>query len=139
MNHLKVQLEHNGITYTGQIGTIKKTSLSMGDPVTTAWLHMEWPGGGIGVGGYGLDEPHRDAEGKFLERVGTAFGLDHIMRLMETVGVYKWEDLPHKNAIILFEGRGGLGSTAVGIAGLTNKKVLIFKDHAEDFLKENEQ
>lgn len=137
MAEIRLQVEHNGITYTGQIATIEKTALSMGDPVMTAWLHMKWSGAGIGVGGYTLDEPHRDADGHFLERLGTAYGLDHIMRLMETVGVHKWEDLPGKNTTILFEGRGGLGSSAAGIAGLTNGKVLIFKEHFDNFKKDN--
>jgi len=56
---------------------------------------------------------------------------------METVGVEKWEDLPGKHIIVLFEGTSIWGATSVGIAGITNDKILIYKDHVEEFTKED--
>lgn len=136
---IQTTIEHDGTTYSGQIATIKSTALGTEDHgIFTAWLNLEWPGGGIGVGGLALDGPHKDADGKHLGRVGSAFGADHVMRIIETVGVDKWEQLPGCQVIVLFEGKGGLGSQACGIAGITNEKVLNFKKHAKSFIeKEN--
>ena len=134
MIDVNVSITHNGKTYGGQIATISDTSFGSPDHgVISAYLHTKWNGGGIGVGGYCLDEPVKDDDGKFIKRVGTAYGLDHLMRIMETVGVEKWEDLPGKHVIVLFEGKSIFGKTAAGIAGITNEKVLIFKDHAEQW------
>ncbi|MFS0715500.1 hypothetical protein ABC337_04860 [Arthrobacter sp. 1P04PC] len=138
MTTIKTTVEHEGKTYSGQIGTIKSTSLGTQDPgIMTAMLHIEWKGGGIGVGGYTLDEPRKDDDGKHLGRFGTAYGLDHIMRILETVGVDRWEQLPGKQVIVLFEGKGGLGSISCGIAGITNEKVLDIKSHASSFIDED--
>lgn len=130
-----ITVEHDGVVYGGQMATIKSTALGLEDHgIVTAFLHCEWPGGGIGVGGFGLDAPVKDADGKFLGREGTAYGLDHIMRLAQTVGVDRWEQLPGKHVIVLFKNAGGswLGSTSVGIAHPTDdKRVLILKEHAE--------
>lgn len=135
MSSIKTTVEHEGKTYTGQIGTIKRTTLGLEDHgIMSAFLHVQWTGGGIGVGGYTLDGPKFDENDKFIARFGSAYGLDQIMRILETVGVGKWEDLPGKQVIVLFEGRGGLGSTSCGIAGITNDKVLDFKDHAATFI-----
>lgn len=137
MTHIKTTIEHDGKTYSGQIGTIKSTSLGTQDHgIITSMLHVEWTGGGIGVGGYCLDEPRKDADGKRIGRFGTAYGLDHIMRVLETVGVDKWEQLPGKQVIVLFEGESRLGSFACGIAGITNERVLNFNDHAASFIDE---
>jgi len=126
MTSIKTTIEHKGKTYSGQIGTIKSTSLGTRDHgIMTAMLHVEWKGGGIGVGGYCLDEPRKDGSGKHL---------DHIMRILETVGVDRWEQLPGKQVLVLFEGSGGWGSTSCGIAGITNEKVLDLKDHAFSFI-----
>jgi hypothetical protein len=129
-------IEHNGQTLHGQIMRIKSTSLTVEDHgIVTAWLHCEAPSSGIGVGGYCLDEPVKDDKGKFLRRQGTAYGLDHLMQMMHTAGVWSWEKLPGTSIIVLFEGDGStLGRSAVGFAHLTEPdKVLIFKDHSEQW------
>ena len=134
MSTARIQIEHNGKTYGGHIATIDRTTLgSPSHGVVSAWLHTKWLGGGVGVGGLCLDEPLKDDDGKFIKRVGTAYGLDHIMQVMETVGVEKWEDLPGKHIIVLFEGKSIWGATSVGIAGITNGKVLIYKDHVSEW------
>ena len=134
MSTPKITVEHNGVTYTGRIGRIKSTSLGFEDHgILSAMLHFEWDGGGIGVGGFYLDMP-KDRAGRDYTRTGTAYGLDHIMRLMETVGVNKWENLPGNDAIVLFSGNGGWGTVSVGIAGLSNGQVFILKDHAKEWI-----
>ena len=130
MAERKLTIEHNGVTYTGYLATIKSTSLGWEDHgILTAFLHCEWPSSGVGVGGYGLD--------KFVERGqprrGTAYGLDHIMRILETVGVNSWEKLPGKNVIVLFEGSGYSGSS-VGIANALDDKILILKEHSAEWV-----
>ncbi|WP_372699397.1 hypothetical protein [Arthrobacter sp. JSM 101049] len=134
MSTMTVSIEHNGKTYTGQPATIKGTALQFEDHgIFTAWLHLEWKGGGIGVGGYCLDTPEKDDNGKFARRVGTGYGADHIMRVIETVGASSWEKLPGREVFVLFEGKSLWGSTAAGLAGVTNEKVLILKEHAESW------
>jgi hypothetical protein len=135
MTERTITIEHNGKTYSGQIATIKSTTLGMEDHgIVTAYLNCEWSGAGIGVGGMCLDAPVKDENGKFLRREGTAYGLDHLMALVNTVGAPTWEKLTGRQVIILFEGKSLWGSTASGIAGLTNDKVLILKEHAESWL-----
>lgn len=139
MTRVKTIIEHDFREFTAHLGTIKSTKLGIQDHgVFTASITVEWKGGGISAGGYVLDEPVKDSDGKFLERQGTDYGADHIMRILETAGVESWEQLPGKLIYVLFEGRGGLGSTSVGIAGATNEKVLIFKDHAAQFTTNEE-
>lgn len=131
MSARSITVEHGGVEYGGQIGTIKSTHLGGEDHgILSAMLHVEWSGGGVGAGGYCLDEPtNRDA--RDYTRRGTAYGLDHIMQIMATVGVTGWEKLVGKQVIVLFEGRSAWGAQCVGIASTTDEdKVLIFKEHA---------
>ncbi|WP_066298926.1 hypothetical protein [Arthrobacter luteolus] len=134
MSNMTITIKHDGKTYGGQIGTIKSTSLGTEHHgVMTGMLHVEWKGGGVGVGGMTLDTPRRAEEDNHLGRFGTAYGLDHIMRVLEAVGVDKWEDLPGTPIVVLFEGQSIWGAASVGIAGITNEKVLIYKDHVDEF------
>lgn len=62
---------------------IKSTMLGVEDHgILTAFLHLDYGGAGQGFGGYGLGGPFCSA---WVERV------------LETVGVEKWEDLPGKH------------------------------------------
>jgi hypothetical protein len=127
-------IEHGGSTFMGHIGTIKATSLGYEDHgILTASLTVEWQGGGVSVGGFCLDTP-RDRQAKDYARKGTAYGLDHVIRLMETVGVDRWEDLKGKQVIVLFDGptRSTLGLMSRGIASTTDEsKVFVLKEHAD--------
>ncbi|GLU91309.1 hypothetical protein [Agromyces sp. NBRC 114283] len=127
----EILIEHNGVEYGGQIGTIKSTSLGYEfHGILTASLTIEWSGGGVSVGGFCLDEP-KDREGRDYSRRGTAYGLDHIIRIIETVGVERWEDLQGRQVIVLFEGRSAWGAHSVGLANTTDdSKVLVLGEHA---------
>lgn len=129
MTDRAITITHEGKTYTGEVAVIKRTSLGWEDHgILTAFLHCEWPGAGIGVGGFCLD---RSSGTIGQPRIGTAYGLDHIMRLMETVGVRNWEDLEGKSVVVLFDEGQRYGGGAKGIAHILNNKVFILKDHAE--------
>jgi hypothetical protein len=124
-------IEHNGVEYGGQIGTVTSTRLGYeSHGILTASLGVEWKGGGVSAGGYCLDTP-KDIDGRDYTRVGTAFGLDHLIRIIETVGVESWEAIKGQHVIVLFEGRSAWGSQSVGIAHTTDEsKVLVFTEHA---------
>ena len=120
-----LKIEHEGKTYSGELAVIKSTTLGYEDHgILTSFLHCEWEGGGISAGGYRLDK---------RGRIGTAFGTDQILRIIETVGVMSWEKLSGRSIIVLFATESNLGSQAVGIAGVHNDKVLVFADHAAQF------
>ena len=136
MTSRTIRIETGGKAYGGQIGVIRRTSLGYGDRgAFTADLSIEWSGGGVSVGGYVLDtkQPGVDAGGgsRVRDREGTAFGLDHIIWILRTVGVDRWEQLVGKEVIVLFDGESVVGAQSVGIASTTDEyEVLILKDHA---------
>lgn len=126
-------VEHEGVEYSGIIGLIEYTHLGFeSHGILSADIGFKWDGGGVSVGGFCLDQP-KDREAKDYSRSGTAYGLDHIIRIIETIGVERWEQIQGKRAIVLFEGEGGWGSQSVGLAGLDNGKVFIPKLHAEEW------
>lgn len=61
--------------------------------IMDAGVVLDYGGAGQGFGGWVLDTPVKDANGKFLHREGTAFGCEFIRRLVKTVGVTSWEAL----------------------------------------------
>lgn len=129
-----ITVPHNGKDYNGRIAKIESTSITYeSHGILSSYLHCQWDGGGIGVGGYCLDQP-KDRDSHDYSRVGTAYGLDYLIRVMETVGVSSWEDLKGSDVIVLFDGYAGPGGISVGIAGLLNDKVFILKEHAESWL-----
>lgn len=60
-----------------------------------AWLHIEFNGSGQGFGGYALDTylEKQDRRDNY-DRVGTAWGMEYIRRLLDTLEVGTWEELP---------------------------------------------
>ncbi|MGI6878788.1 hypothetical protein [Microbacterium sp. gxy059] len=132
-----ITIDHNGTEYGGQIGTVASTRLGYeSHGILTVSLIVEWAGGGVSVGGFILDTP-TDPDNRDYSRRGTAFGLDHIIRIIETVGVSAWEDLKGRQLIVLFEGPTAWGAQSVGIASTTDESsVLVFKEHAETWLGE---
>lgn len=67
---------------------IKSTMLGIEDHgILTAMITVDFGGSQQGFGGWAFDK----YDGK--TRVGTAWGMEWIRRLLETIGVEKWEDL----------------------------------------------
>lgn len=62
--------------------------------ILSAWLYLDYGGSSQGFGGHGLDEPIKDAKGKFLDRQGSARGMEFIRRILTTLDVESWENLP---------------------------------------------
>lgn len=127
-----IEIQHNGTTYYGKVARVESTMLGVEDHgIVTAYLRCKGDGWGIGVGGYCLDMPVK-VDGKHSHREGTGYGLDHIMRLAQTVGSPTWEGCKDKDVVVLFTTEHSWGSTAVGIAHVSDEsKVLILKEHAE--------
>jgi hypothetical protein len=75
---------------------ITSTSLGVEDHgIFSAFLTLDFGGSGQGFGGYALDQ-HNGKRGQDSKRIGTAYGMEFIRRIMDTVGVSKWEDLRGK-------------------------------------------
>lgn len=55
-----------------------------------------------GIGGYAIDGYDKETK----TRVFTAKGMEAISKILEVVGVDKWEDLPRKYVRIVDNGRG---------------------------------
>lgn len=63
----------------------------------TCWLNLDLENGSCqGAGGYTLDGPVRN-NGEFVGRFGTAAGMQFVMRVLTTVGVEHWEQLPGRH------------------------------------------
>lgn len=128
MNALDATVTHNGQRYSASVMTIESTRLGLEDHgIMSAMLHCKGNGGGTGVGGYGLDTFDKEKD----RRVGHAFGLEWLMRVMSTVGVEQWEKLPGSRVLVLYpysDRHLFWGQVAVGIANVDTGKALIFKE-----------
>lgn len=121
---VKLTVEHNGEKYSAEINKIDSTFLGKEDHgILTAYLQCKGDGTGVGVGGYSLDAPGED-----YSRIGHAYGIDWLLRVMSTVGVDSWEKLPGQRVLVLFPKAGHWGQSPVGIANIDSGEALIFKD-----------
>lgn len=64
-----------------------------GHGIFSAYLQLEFDGSGQSFGGYALDQYNKERK----ERVGTAYGMEFIRRVMDVVGVESWEALKGKH------------------------------------------
>lgn len=91
---------------------IESTMLGIEDHgIMTFMLYLDYGGSGQGAGGHCLDKPLKKKNGEFIKRVGTGLGMELIMKVIEVVGVDKWEDLKGKHIRVKAE-RSGV--TAIG-------------------------
>jgi hypothetical protein len=73
---------------------IDRTFLGIEDHgIFTFILYLDYGGSGQGYGTHALD----NFDKKLEARVGTAFGCEFIMQVLQTVGVYSWEELKGKH------------------------------------------
>ena len=133
LGQVRITVTHDGTDYAGEVMTVGSTRLGWEDHgILTASIdcRSSYGGvGGVGVGGYALDAPLKRGESG-TERVGTAYGLDHVMQLMRVVGVEKWEDMPGRRVIVLSTGSGGPGSMSKGLANIDSGRVFLLSEHA---------
>lgn len=62
--------------------------------ILTCYITLDYGDSGCqGFGGYSLDNPVKDPNGKHMGREGTAYGMKFIQRILTVVGVNTWEDL----------------------------------------------
>lgn len=117
--------------YTIENALVEKVDLSMADHGCLT-LAMTLQGGGWGVvyGGYCLGKGYLGADDDFFD--GSAAGMEYLMRIMDTVGVERFQDLKGKYVRVATKGWG----SQVKIIGN------ILKDKwfdAEEFFKEKKE
>ena len=84
---------------------ISNVTISMADHgCLTFWVYLDGGGWGFGFGGYCIGKGYLGAD-EFNAQSGS--GLEAMMRIMDTVGVSKWEDLKGKYVRCEIEGDGG--------------------------------
>ena len=72
---------------------ISGTMLGLEDHgIMTCMLYLDYGGSSQGFGGYGFDEYYK----KIDKRLGTAWGMEFIKRVLEICDSEKWEDLKGK-------------------------------------------
>lgn len=87
-----------------QNAKIAGTAITMADHgCITFWLYLEGDGWGCGFGGYCIGNGYLGAK----NFSGHGSGLEAMARIMNTVGVDKWEDLNGKMVRAITNGFGG--------------------------------
>ena len=126
MSTVAISLDHNGLTYVAEIAVIESTSLGLGDHgVWRADLTCSAGSWVQTAGGYCLDTTPETPGGG---RIGSAFGMDHIMAIVQTLGCSCWESVVGTRCFVLRHGSSH--GVIAGIAALDGSKVLIFAEHA---------
>ena len=111
---------------------IKSTMLGREDHgALTFYLYLDYGSTSQGFGGYVLDDPVKDDEGKFIYRRGTAFGCEAIIKVMEIVGVDSWEKLPGKYCRV--ESAGSWDGAIIQIGNILKDRWLNLKELAAKF------
>lgn len=81
--------------YSIENALITNVDLSMADHgCLTLAMTLEGSGWGVVYGGYCLGKGYLDADDDFFD--GSAAGMEYLMRIMDTVGVEKFQDLKGK-------------------------------------------
>ena len=84
---------------------IENASITMDDHGCLTWyITLAGAGWGVSIGGYVIGHGYLDAK----EFKGSEKGTESLMRVMDTVGVEKWEDLPGKYVRVYSEGWGSI-------------------------------
>lgn len=84
---------------------IKSVSITMADHgCVTFWINVEGYGWGCGIGGYCIGHGYLGAKEDFFD--GSGLGIEAMARIMDTVGVDKWEDMNGKYCRVESDGWG---------------------------------
>jgi hypothetical protein len=103
-------------------------------------VDFDFGGSGQGIGGYALDEPVHDEHGKFVKRVGTAYGMEFVARVMRACGVDEWSKVVGRTVFAIRDG-DGWGAKIVGIAPLPTEpgEPFLFDDLRREFFVDDEE
>lgn len=106
---------------------ITNVSITMADHgCLTFWVTLDGGGWGVSVGGYCIGHGYLGAE----NFDSTGLGLEAMMRIMDTVGVSRWEDLKGQYVRAEVE---GLGGTVTKIGNILKDKWF----DVDEFFKKN--
>ena len=104
--------------YSIENALIKNVDLSMADHgCLTLAMTLEGSGWGVVYGGYCLGKGYLGADDDFFD--GSAAGMEYLMRIMDTVGVEKFQDLRGKYIRVATK---GLGSSVKIIGNIIHDK-----------------
>lgn len=88
--------------YRQDIAKITSTMLGYEDHgILSCMLTVDYGGSGQGVGGYSLDTPVKDENDRFVCRVGTAYGMEFVARIIRACGVQTWEKVKGRTIFVL--------------------------------------
>ena len=91
--------------YSIENALIKNVDLSMADHgCLTLAMTLEGGGWGVVYGGYCLGKGYLGADDDFFD--GSAAGMEYLIRIMDTVGVEKFQDLKGKYVRVATKGWG---------------------------------
>jgi len=131
---IETTLEHGGKKYTVILGQIERTNLGYEEHgIFTAWVHVKGDSWGQAFGGYVLDTVKHNGG---IIREGSAYGLDVIIKILETVGVKQWENLIGSEVYLIQNSNDPWGPV-LGIAGKTSGEVFIFQDHLKNWVQDH--
>lgn len=114
---------------------ITNVSLTMADHCSLVfWITVEGAGWGCSIGGYKIASGMLGARSEdFCAETGA--GLVAMMRIMDTIGVEKWEDLKGKYCRVKVNGWGG---TISEIGNLINNKWFNVKEFFQNYKEKKE-
>lgn len=113
--------------------------------ILTCMLTVDYGGGSMqGVGGYCLDRPVMDDNDHFVKRIGTAYGMEFVARMIQACGVESWEQVKGRTIFVLQdlpEGTSAWGTAkVVGIENLPTEGGcrFLFADLMDEFAPDGE-
>ena len=93
--------------YTIKNALIESVDLSMADHgCLTLSMNLEGSGWGVTYGGYCLGKGYLGADDDFFD--GSAAGMEYLMRIMDIVGVERFQSLKGKYVRVATKGQGGI-------------------------------
>lgn len=111
--------------YDEQIAKVNRTDFGVEDHgILSINVDFEFGGSSQGTGGYSLDGPTKFSpfKGKYpKDRVGSAWGMEFLHRLMLALDVGEWSDIPGRTVYVL-RAKGDTFGKILGIRPLPTEK-----------------
>jgi hypothetical protein len=105
-----------------EIAKIRRAYLGTEDHgILCCSIDFDFGGSGQGTGGYALDEPVHNDDGEFVEREGTAYGMQFVAGVMRAAGVESWDKVQGRTVFALRDSDGWNGKI-IGIAPLPTEQ-----------------